>query len=159
MRKILLIALVLTSACKKKDDAGDNNKAMDKMADKAAPDPAAPPTPAAPDPANKATPPPPAGDNPIKNSDDFVATNKKMNALFADAVKQPDCDKAAAALGVLLTEHGPDMMGLKKWQTEHPDDLAKVEAEDKAGATELAPAIEKCSSNKAFTDAISKLPN
>ena len=58
--------------CKKKDDGGgDKDKAMDKMADHAAPDPAAPPTAAAPDPAAKATPPPAAtGDNPIKSSDD-----------------------------------------------------------------------------------------
>lgn len=164
MRKILLIALLSTTTllgCKKKDDgAGDKDKAMDKMADKAAPDPAAPPTPAEPDPSAKATPPPAnTGDNPIKSSDDFYAANKKLNGAFVEAVKQPDCDKAAAALGVLVTEHTADMLAVKKWMDTHPDDKAKVEAEDKAGAAELQPAIDKCKDNKAFGDALAKLPN
>lgn len=158
MRKMLLIALLMTSACKKKDDAGDN-KAMDKMADKAAPDPAAPPTPAAPDPANKATPPAPTGDSPIKSSEDFLAVNKKLNDAFVEALKQPDCDKAAAAIGVILTEHGAEMTGAKKWEDTHPDDKAKVEAGDKALADQMGPSIEKCKDNKPFQDVLAKLPN
>jgi hypothetical protein len=164
MRKILLIALLSTTTllgCKKKDD-GEKDKAMDKMADQAKPDPTAPTPSAEPakDPAAApATPPAPAGDNPIKNSEDFVAVNAKMNGRFVEAMKQPDCDKAAAALGVLLTEHGPDMLALKKWQDQHPDDKAKVEAADKAGAAEIQPVIDKCKDNKAFMDTLGKLPN
>lgn len=149
MRKILLIALLATSACKKKD-ADDNNKAMDKMADKAKPeaDPAAAP----------ATPPPKAGDNPIKSSDDFVAVNKKMNGILVEAMHQPDCDKAAAAVETFLGEHTPDILALKKWETDHPDDKAKVADDDNAQASQVGPVVEKCKDNKAFMDAIKKMP-
>ena len=119
-----------------------------------------PAKPADPPPVAKPADPPPKADT-FANDDEYIAKGKeaftKLIAIFKS--DGTDCEKLAADVTTLA---GDPMMGAsKKYETDHPDIKTKFESVAKDMESQFeqvaTPALNACSKNKSFVDALGKL--
>jgi hypothetical protein len=150
MKKILLTTLlgltVSITACAKKDDAAKPAADM-KTADK---------------PADKMATPPAAGGE--MTAADYEAKDVKMMESATAAFKDvgEDCGKAGAALSKFIDDNKADMEASMKFEKTHADVKKAVEEKykdkTKAFETQMEKLGTKCKDDKAFMDAVKKMP-
>jgi len=151
-------ALLFVGACKKNDEA--------KPADNSAGAPAAAkPTDNAPAPAP--APPPaaaPSSGGAIANAAEYqLKSNDLMTQLTSVFVNDgKDCDKLAADVDKWVSDNKAELEAIDAYEKAHPDDKKafdeKSKDRQKAFEDAASPALDACKSNKALTDALSKVP-
>ena len=143
--------LLLTTGCKKKDEAKTADPSMEAK-------------PGETKPAEKPTEMKPAMGGTITNAADYEAKANdmmdKMTALFVADGK--DCDKLAADMSAFLDTNKDGFAATKTFETANPDAKkaldTKMEPRMKDFQAKAGPSLDACKDNKALQAAMSKMP-